>query len=98
MPRGQDTQLPRGQDTQMPRGQDTQMPRGQDMQLPRGQDTQMPRGQDMQLPRSTVKGRSAALTNARRLVTEADVACKAGDAGRASANARAALELLKYLP
>jgi hypothetical protein len=97
-PRGQDTQAPRGQDTQAPRGQDTQAPRGQDTQAPRGQDTQAPRGQDIQAPRNAAQGRATALSNARRLVSEAEAACKDADTERAASNARAALELLRYLP
>jgi hypothetical protein len=111
-PRGQDVQAPRGQDVQAPRGQDVQAPRGQDIQAPRGQDVQAPRtkddpepptgparrGQDIQAPRNVAKGRTNALANARRLVNEAEVACKDADAQRALANAHAALELLKYLP
>ncbi|MBI2157570.1 MAG: hypothetical protein HYU26_11815 [Candidatus Rokubacteria bacterium] len=88
----QDIQAPRGQDVQAPRGQDTQAPRGQqDIQAPRGQ-------QDIQAPRNVAKGRAAALANARKLVNEAKVACKDADGPRAAANARAALELLKYIP
>jgi len=88
----------RGQETQAPREQDTQAPRGQDTQAPRGQDTQAPRGQDTQAPRNLAKGRAAALANARRLVNEAEFACKDADSARATSNARAAIELLKYLP
>ena len=44
------------------------------------------------------KGRAAALANARRLVNEAEFACKDADSARATSNARAAIELLKYLP
>jgi hypothetical protein len=91
-------QAPRGQDVQAPRGQDVQAPRGQDVQAPRGQDVQAPRGQDVQAPRNVAKGRSAALANARKLVNEAEAACKDADGQRAAANARAAIELLKYLP
>jgi hypothetical protein len=97
MPRGQETQAPRGQETQAPRGQETQMPRGQETQAPRGQETQAPRGQETQAPRNVAKGRAAALANARRLVNEAETACKDADTPRAAANARAALEVLKYL-
>jgi hypothetical protein len=79
------------------RGQDTQAPRGQDTQAPRGQDTQAPRGQDTQAPRNVAKGRANALANARRLVNEAETACRDADAQRALANAHAALELLKYV-
>ena len=103
-PRGQDTvQAPRGQDTvQAPRGQDTQAPRGQDVQAPRTKDLPEPppepRGQDVQAPRNVAKGRATALTNARKLVAEAETACKDADTQRALANAHAALELLKYVP
>jgi hypothetical protein len=72
--------------------------RGQDVQAPRGQDPQAPRGQDVQAPRNVTKGRAAALANARKLVIEAETGCKDADDQRASANARAAMELLKYLP
>jgi hypothetical protein len=103
-PRGQDTQAPRGQDTQAPRGQDTQAPRGQDVQAPRTKDhpepptEPLPRGQDVQAPRNVGRGRAAALTNARKLVAEAETACKDADSRRALANAHAAIELLKYVP
>jgi hypothetical protein len=97
-PRGQDVQAPRGQDVQAPRGQDVQAPRGQDVQAPRGQDVQAPRGQDVQAPRNVANGRATALTNARRLVAEAETACKDADSQRALANAHAALVLLKYVP
>ena len=63
----------------------------QDIQAPRGQ-------QDIQAPRNAAKGRANALANARRLVNEAEVACKDADAQRALANAHAAMELLKYVP
>lgn len=56
------------------------------------------RGQDVRAPRNVAKGRAAALTNARRLVNEAETACKDADAQRALANAHAAMELLKYVP
>jgi len=88
----------RGQDVQAPRGQDVQAPRGQDVQAPRGQDVQAPRGQDVQAPRNVTKGQANALANARRLVNEAETACKDADAQRALANAHAAMELLKYVP
>jgi hypothetical protein len=52
----------------------------------------------VQAPRNVAKGRSAALANARKLVNEAETACKDADGQRAAANARAAMELLKYLP
>jgi len=81
--------------------QDVQAPRGQqDVQAPRGQqDVQAPRGQqDVQAPRNVAKGRTNALTNARRLVNEAEAACKDADNPRALANARAAMDLLRYVP
>jgi hypothetical protein len=102
--RGQDIQAPRGQDTQAPRGQDIQAPRGQDVQAPRTKDhpepptEPLPRGQDVQAPRNVGKGRAAALTNARKLVAEAETACKDADSERALANAHAVIELLKYVP
>ena len=88
----------RSEDVQTARGQDPQAPRGQDPQAPRGQDPQAPRGQDVQAPRNVAKGRAAALANARKLVIEAEASCKDADDQRASANAHAAMELLKYLP
>jgi hypothetical protein len=100
--RGQDPQAPRGENVQAPRGENPQAPRGENPQAPRGQDVQAPRaqdrGQDVQAPRNAAKGRTTALANARRLVVEAETSCKDADDQRASANARAAIELLKYLP
>jgi hypothetical protein len=96
--RGQDPQTARGQDKQAARGQDPQTARGQDPQTARGQDPQTARGQDPQAPRNVGKGWQTALANARRLVAEAETSCRDGDDRRASANARAAMELLKYLP
>jgi hypothetical protein len=52
----------------------------------------------VQAPRNVAKGRAAALANARKLVVEAETACKDADGPRAAANARAAMELLKYVP
>ncbi len=76
--------------------------RQQDIQAPRAstQDVQAPRSstQDVQAPRNVAKGRATALTNARKLVAEAETACKDADGERALANAHAALELLKYVP
>ena len=88
----------RAQDVQTARGQDPQAPRDKDVQAPRGQDPQAPRGQDVQAPRNMAKGRATALANARRLVTEAETSCRDADEQRAAANARAAIELLKFLP
>jgi len=104
--RGQDVQAPRGQDVQAPRslastGQEVQAPRGQDVQAPRGQEVQAPRGQEVQAPRtgsaaSTVM--TSTVDDARRFAATAKAACEAGDIRRATAYARAAMELLKYLP
>ena len=82
----QDVQAPRGQDVQAPRGQDVQAPKQQDVQAPRGQDIQAPRGQTTQAPR---------LTNARKLVREAEAACKKGDMVLSASKAKEAMELLK---
>ncbi|HSF04815.1 MAG TPA: hypothetical protein VLG10_03415 [Methylomirabilota bacterium] len=102
-PRGQDAQAPRGQDAQAPRGQDAQAPRGQDAQAPRGQDAQAPRGQDAQAPRAAASAPSApdrsktnAVTNARKLIQQAELACKQKDSAQASAYANAAMALLTY--
>jgi len=88
-PRSQDIQSPRGQDVQAPRGQDVQSPRSQDVQSPRSQDIQSPRSQDIQSPRS------AEFKKASTLVSEAEVACKAGKSSVAADKAKAAMELLK---
>lgn len=56
------------------------------------------RAQEIPSPRGAAPGHASALGNARKLLTEADAACKQADEPRAAANARAALELLKYLP
>ncbi len=90
--RGQETQAPRQlagskqQDVQAPRGQDIQAPKQQDVQAPRGQDVQAPRGQDIQAPK---------LTNARKLVREAEAACKKGDMALSASKAKDAMELLR---
>jgi hypothetical protein len=92
--RSQETQAPRQlagskpQDVQAPRGQDVQAPKQQEVQAPRGkqQDVQAPRGQDIQAPR---------LTNARKLVREAEAACKKGDMALSASKAKEAMELLK---
>jgi hypothetical protein len=86
--------------------QDIQAPRGQqDIQAPRGQDAQATRTKDHpepptgpQAPRNVATGRANALANGRRLVNEAETACKDADPQRALANAHAAMELLKYVP
>jgi hypothetical protein len=102
-PRGQDAQAPRGQDAQAPRGQDAQAPRGQDAQAPRGQDAQAPRGQDAQAPRAAAsapsapdRAKSTAVNNARKLIQQAELACKQKDNPQASAYANAAMALLTY--
>jgi hypothetical protein len=95
--RSQDVQSPRSQDIQSPRSQDIQSPRGQDIQSPRGQDVQSPRSQDIQSPRSQdiQSPRSANYKKASTLVSEAEVACKAGKSSVAADKAKAAMELLK---
>ena len=96
-PRSQDIQSPRGQDIQSPRSQDIQSPRSQDIQSPRSQDIQSPRSQDIQSPRSQdiQSPRSANYKKASTLVSEAEVACKAGKSSVAADKAKAAMELLK---
>jgi hypothetical protein len=101
--RGKDAQAPRGQDAQAPRGQDAQAPRGQDAQAPRGQDAQAPRGQDAQAPRAAAsapsapdRAKSTAVNNARKLIQQAELACKQKDNPQASAYANAAMALLTY--
>ena len=90
--RAQETQAPkqlagvRQQDIEVPRGQEVQAPKQQDVQAPRGQDVQAPRGQDVQAPR---------LANARKLVREAEAACKKGDMALSASKAKEAMELLK---
>jgi len=93
--KSQDIQSPRSlagvrsQDVQSPRSQDIQSPRGQDIQSPRSQDIQSPRSQDIQSPRS------ANYKKASTLVSEAEVACKAGKSSVAADKAKAAMDLLK---
>jgi hypothetical protein len=89
------TQTAKSQDLQSPRAlagarsQDIQSPRSQDIQSPRSQDIQSPRSQDIQSPRS------ANFKKASTLVSEAEVACKAGKSSVAADKAKAAMELLK---
>jgi len=89
------TQTAKSQDVQAPRSlagvrsQDIQSPRSQDIQSPRSQDIQSPRSQDIQSPRS------ANFQKASTLVSEAEVACKAGKSSVAADKAKAAMELLK---
>jgi hypothetical protein len=89
-PKQQEMQAPRGkqQDVQAPRGQDVQAPKQQETQAPRDkqQDVQAPRGQDVQAPR---------LGDARKLVREAEAACKKGDMALSAGKAKEAIELLK---
>ena len=80
---------------QTAKSQDVQAPRSlagvrsQDIQSPRSQDIQSPRSQDIQSPRS------ADFKKASTLVSEAEVACKAGKSSVAADKAKAAMELLK---
>ena len=91
--KSQEVQAPRSlaasksQEVQAPRGQEVQAPRGQEVQAPRGQEVQAPKGQEVQAPRS--------LTNVRRLVSEAEMACKKGNMELASKKANEAMDLLK---
>lgn len=90
----QDVQAPRtgSQDIQAPRtgAQDVQAPRtgSQDVQAPRtgSQDVQAPRGQDQQ---------AARLGTARKLIGEAEAACRKGDMATSSSKAKEALAQLK---
>src|SRR6266851_1552000 len=72
-----------------------QTAKSQDVQAPRSlagvrsQDIQSPRSQDIQSPRS------ADFKKASTLVSEAEVACKAGKSSVAADKAKAAMELLK---
>jgi hypothetical protein len=87
--RQQDIEVPRGQEVQAPKQQDVQAPRGQEIQAPKGQqEIQAPRAkqQDVQAPR---------LANARKLVREAEAACKKGDMALSASKAKEAMELLK---
>jgi hypothetical protein len=64
-----------------------QAPKGQEVQAPRGQEVQAPRGkQEIQAPR---------LNDARKLVREAEAACKKGDMALSASKANEAIELLK---
>lgn len=87
------------QGAEAPRGQESQAPRGQESQAPRGQESQAPRGQESQAPRMTTaqRGKATGLANARRLVQQAETACKQKDDAQALANAKAAMELLNYV-
>ena len=94
----QDTQAPRqlagakAQDVQAPRSQEIQAPRGQEVQAPKTkasdapQDIQVPRGQDVQAPR---------IAKARKLIGDADAACKKGDMALSASKAKEAMGLLK---
>jgi len=93
--KSQDIQTPRSlagartQDIQAPRSQELQAPRSQELLAPRSQELQAPRSQELQAPRS------ADFEKASALVSEAEVACKAGNASLATAKAKAAMDLLK---
>jgi hypothetical protein len=92
--KSQDVQAPRGQDIQAPRAQDVQAPRGQDIQAPRAQDVQAPRAQDIQAPRSPEE-QASRVTKARKLVADAEAACKKGDMALSANKANEAKGLLK---
>jgi hypothetical protein len=106
----QDIQAPRtgSQDIQAPRtgSQDIQAPRtgSQDIQAPRtgSQDIQAPRAQapkgkdtppDIQEPRSA--DNKARLDKARKLISDAEAACKKGDMALSTSKATEAMVLLK---
>ena len=99
----QDIQAPRtgSQDIQAPRtgSQDIQAPRtgSQDIQAPRtgSQDIQAPRtgSQDIQAPRSA--DNKARLDKARKLISDAEAACKKGDMALSTSKATEAMALLK---
>ena len=104
----QDVQAPRtsSQDIQAPRtpSQDVQAPRtpSQDVQAPRtpSQDVQAPRtsSQDVQAPRTASRGQgeqSSRVSNAQKLIKDAEAACKTGDMTTASDKAKEAMALLK---
>jgi len=100
----QDVQAPRtgSQDVQAPRtgAQDVQAPRtaSQDVQSPRNasQDVQAPRtaSQDVQAPRAQDE-QAARLSSARKLIGEAEAACKKGDMAISSSKAKEAIAQLK---
>ena len=107
-PRGQSVQAPRDESQQAPRGQSVQAPRDLPQQAPRGQSVQAPREEPLQAPRSadgsTTRGDGTGaaspggpgtIERAERLVQDAEAACAVNDFPRASASAKAALELLK---
>ena len=73
--------------TQTAKSQDVQSPRA--LAGARSQDVQSPRSQDIQSPRA------ANFKKASTLVSEAEVACKAGKSSVAADKAKAAMELLK---
>jgi hypothetical protein len=93
-PRAQDVQAPRAQDIQAPRAQDVQAPRAQDIQAPRAQDVQAPRAQDIQAPRSPEE-QASRVTKARKLIADAEAACKKGDMALSANKANEAKGLLK---
>jgi hypothetical protein len=91
--KSQDVQAPR-QDIQAPRAQDVQAPRAQDIQAPRAQDVQAPRAQDIQAPRSPEE-QAPRVTKARKLIADAEAACKKGDMALSANKANEAKGLLK---
>jgi hypothetical protein len=63
--------------------------RSQELQAPRSQEIQAPRSQEIQAPRS------AEFQKASTLVSEAEIACQAGNSSLAADKAKAAMGLLK---
>jgi hypothetical protein len=81
-------------------GQDAQAPRqlagakSQDVQAPRAQGVQAPRAQDIQAPRSPEE-QASRVTKARKLIADAEAACKKGDMALSANKANEAKGLLK---
>ena len=73
------------QKTRTAKSQEVQAPRS--LAASKSQEVQAPRGQEVQAPRS--------LTKVRRLVREAEMACKKGNMELASKKANEAMDLLK---
>jgi hypothetical protein len=108
-PREEPVQAPRGQSVQAPREEPVQAPRGQSVQAPREEPVQAPRGASAQAPRAPAgaqeqdargaasPGSAMKLDQAAQLVKDAEAACATNDMTRASASAKAALEVLKSL-
>ena len=100
--KSQDIQAPRtgSQDIQAPRtgSQDIQAPRtgSQDIQAPRtgSQDIQAPRGQASKAISSSADEK-ARFDKVRKLISDAEVACKRGDMALSTSKAQEAMGLLK---